>query len=219
MGLGELGAGRPIGPALPPGRWLGLGGTCTSSLASHLQCVLPIRWQPNRSRGHYTGSVSASISDACELSFGAWRIRNVDDQRDKKSVDRSLSPDQTGQADRFLGRCHAGGGEQRIHGTAARSAGAAERVERTSAGRVDKTFAGVARSGDFERFAAVRVCRDTGSAGGAGRDGKVSHQPRTDRTGKDSAANGSEAVMRTGRKARNLVIVMAEVGLPLGVEL
>ena len=36
MGLRKLGAGRPTGPAMPPGRRFGLGGTCAPSYASHL---------------------------------------------------------------------------------------------------------------------------------------------------------------------------------------
>jgi hypothetical protein len=219
MGLGELGAGRPIGPALPPGRWLGLGGTCTSSLASHLQCVLPIRWQPNRSRGHYTGSLSARVSNARELSFGTWGVYDVDDQRNQESADRSLSPNQTGPADRLTGRCHAGGGKQRVRGEAAGSASALERVEWTGSKRTDQTFAGVARGGHSERFATTGICPNSGSIGRTGRDGKVSDQSRADRIGKDSAENGSAAVMKTGRRARNLVIVRAAVSLPVGVEL
>jgi hypothetical protein len=219
MGLGELGAGRPIGPALPPGRWLGLGGTCTSSLAPHFQCVLSIRWQPNRSRGHYARSVSASVPDAGELPVSARRVCNLDDQRDKKPADRSLSANQTRPSDRFTGRRHASNGEQGIRRAATGPASAAERVERSGTERINKAFARVARGSNFERFAAVGVCRDSGTAGGAGGDREVSDQPRTDRIGKDPATNGSETVMRTGTETRNLIIVRAEISLPVGVEL
>ena len=218
MGLRKLGAGCPTGPALPPGRWLGLGGTCTSALASHFQCLLPVRRQSNRGRGHFAGGILARISDIGKLSLGARGICDVDDQRDKKFADRPLPPDEAGSPDRFFGRCHAGSGEQGISRAPARSAGTGERVERASAIGAHQAFAGVTRGGDFARPATIRVCGDSAGVGSAGRHGKVSNQSRTNRIGKDFAANGSEAVMRTGGSKKSLLFQGAGNTLPLGVE-
>ena len=77
MGLRKLGAGCPTGPALPPGRWLGLGGTCAPPLAPHFQCVLPLRRQPHRSRGYFPGSFPARIPDSRQLPLGTRRFVSV----------------------------------------------------------------------------------------------------------------------------------------------
>jgi hypothetical protein len=218
MGLRKLGAGCPTGPALPPGRWLGLGGTCTPALASHFQCVLSVRRQSNRGRGYFAGSVLARVSNVGELSFGAWRVRNVDDQRDTKLADRPLSSNQTGSPDGFPGRRYASGGEQGIERASAGSAGAGERVERAGAVGAHEAFAGIARSGNLARPPATGVCGDSDSVGSAGGHGEVANQSRTHRIGKDFAANGSEAVMKTGGSKKSLVFRGAGNRLPLGVE-
>jgi hypothetical protein len=218
MGLRKLGAGCPTGPALPPGRWLGLGGTCTSALAPDLQCMLSVRRQSNRGRGYFAGSILAGVPDAGELSVGTRRICNVDDQRDQKFADRPLSQNQAGSPDGLAGRCHAGSGEQGIERATPGPAGAIERIKRASAIGADKTFAGVARGSDFARPAAIGVRGDSAGIGGAGRHGEVSNQSRTHRIGKDFAADGSKAVMSTGGNKENLVFRGAENSLPVGVE-
>ena len=219
MGLRELGAGCPTGPALPPGRWLGLGGTCTSTLAPHLQHLLSIRWQPNRGRGHFTGGLLASVPDSGKLPLSPRRLCNLDDQRDQKSADRPLSPYQTRSADRFSRRSYARGGEQRIYGSAPRPAGPDERVERPDSKRADQALAGVTRSGHFARPPAIGICGDSARAGSARRHCEISNQSWTYRVSQDLATNGSKTVMRTGEIIKNLVILRERMSFPVGVEL
>jgi len=218
MGLKKLGAGCPTGPALPPGRWLGLGGTCAPTLAAHLQRMLPIRRKPDGSRGHLSGGFSTSLPDDWQLSLGARRICDVGDQRDSQSVDRSLPQNQARPANRFARRRDARRGEQGIGGTSARPASTGERVERASAIGPDETLSRVARSSNLARPAATRVRGDSASAGSTGRDSEVADQSRANRVGKDFATNGSEAVMRTGGNKRNLVFLGAGIRLPMGIE-
>ena len=206
IGAKQLGAGCPTGPAMPPGRWLGLGGTGASSHASDLQFVLPVYRERHGSRGPFSGSISASVPDAGKLSIGTRRICNLDDQRNQKPADRSLPANQTRPDHRFAGRCDAGGGEQRVVWKAPRRAGAAGRVERAGADGADEAFSGVTRGGYFAGPAAIGVRRNTAKPGGAGGYSKIPYQPRTYRIGKDFAANGSGAIM----SARRLVMAGVE---------
>jgi hypothetical protein len=219
MGLRKLGAGCPTGPALSPGRWLGLGGTCAPPLAPHFQCVLPLRRQSHRSRGYFPGSFPASIPDSRQLPLGTRRICHVDDQRHKKFADRSLPPNEARPANRLSRRCHARCGEQGVGGAAAGSASAVERIERPSTIGVDTAFTGIARGGCFAGPATTRLCGDPASAGGARRHGKVSHQSRAHRVGKDFAPNGREAFMTARVNTKGFVILGTEETLSVGVEL
>ncbi len=205
IGAEQLGAGCPTGPALPPGRWFGLGGTGASTYAPDLQFVLPIYREWHGGRGPFSGSISEGIPDAGKLSIDARRICNVDDERHPKSADRSLSANEAGSDYGFAGRCDAGSGEQRVVRAASRRTGAAERVERAGADGTHETLAGIAGSGYIARLAAAGLCRDSAEPGGTRRNSKVAHQPGTYRIGTDFAANGSAAIM-SGRK-----IVMAGV--------
>jgi hypothetical protein len=218
MGLRKLGAGCPTGPAMPPGRWLGLGGTCAPAYASSLQRMLPICGQPKRSRGHFPGSVSSRVPDAGKLSFRAWGLCDLDDQRDQEFVDRSLPEDEARSHHRFPGRCHARGREQGIFRAASGRAGAAGRIERAGAGGADEAFAGTAGSGNFAGPATTGVCGDSRSIERAGRNSEVTDQSGKDRVGTDPATNGSEAVMKTGYGIKSLVFAGVEMEVSLGVE-
>src|SRR5271165_2252134 len=90
-GAKQLGAGCPTGPTMPPGRWIGLGGTGASSHAPDFQPLLPIHRERNGRRGPVSGSVSASVSDPVELSISTRGVCDLDDQCDEKLADRSLS--------------------------------------------------------------------------------------------------------------------------------
>src|SRR5208337_4778280 len=87
MGRRKLGAGCPTGPAMPPGRWLGLGGTCASAYQAHLQYLLPICGEPHGSPRFVARGFPSSVPDVGELPVGARRLRNLDDQRDAQSAD------------------------------------------------------------------------------------------------------------------------------------
>jgi hypothetical protein len=218
MGLTKLGAGCPTGPAMPPGRWLGLGGTCAPPLAAGLQHMLPIRGQSHGSRRYLAGGFSPRVSDGRELSFGAWWICHVDDKRDAKSADRPLSPDETRPCDRFAGRRHAGGGDEGVRGAAAGRAGAIGRAEQPSADSLDAAFARIARSGNFAGSAAIGICRDSAGPERPRRNREITDQPRTHRTSAYIATNGCEAIMKLRTKGKNLVFVEATIVLPVGVE-
>jgi hypothetical protein len=218
MGLRKIGAGCPIGPAMPPGRGLGLGGACASAFAPSLQRVLPIRRQSHRGRRYFAGGFLACVPNARELSFGAWGLCDVDDQRHTKPVDRPLPSNQKGPRDIFSRRFHGGGREQGIGGAAAGRASAARRTERAGAVSADPALARVTRSCDFARPAAVGVCGNSAGARSARGNGEVTHQPRAYRACAYIATNGCEAVMKLRTNARNLVFVEATVALPVGVE-
>src|ERR1700676_5646498 len=90
----NVGAGCPTGPAMPAGRRFGLGGACTPSHAPHLQHLLSVYGERHGGGGPVAGRVSAGVSDARELSFGAWWFCDVGDQRDAELADRSLPANQ-----------------------------------------------------------------------------------------------------------------------------
>lgn len=210
MGLRKLGAGCPTGPAMSPGRRLGLGGTCASPLASHIQHLLPVHRQPYGSRRSGPGCVPTGIPDIGKLPLRARRVCDLGNQRDAEFADRPLPEDEARSDYRFAGRCDAGGGEQRGFGAAAGSAGVAGRVERASAESFDSAFTGIARGGNLARLAAIGVCRDSECAVGAGRHGEVADQSRKDRTGTHPATNGSAASMNRMRIFVTPGIVRAE---------
>jgi hypothetical protein len=141
MGLTTLGAGCPTGPAMPPGPWLGLGGTCAPPLAPDLQRLLSVHRQSNRSGRFVAGSFYARVQDLGKLPLGARRLCDVGNQRDAKLADRSLPAHQAGSHYRFARRQDARGREQAIERAASRRIGLTGRIERASAKRVDKTFA------------------------------------------------------------------------------
>ncbi len=194
IGAKQLGAGCPTGPAMPPGRRFGLGGTGASSYAPDIQPMLPVYREWNGGRGSLSGSISASVPDAGELSLGARRICDVDDQRHAKPADRPLSPNQARPNNGFTGRCNASGGEQRIGRPSARRAGTFGRVERASASCIDQAFAGVTRGSYFAGLAATGLCGNSTKSGSARRYRKVTNQPGTYRIGTDFAADGSRAI-------------------------
>ena len=76
-GARQIGAGCPTGPAMPPGRRFGLGGTGASTHAPDFQPVLPVYRERHGSRGPLK-SIFASVRTRQPL--GPWRIRNLDDQ-------------------------------------------------------------------------------------------------------------------------------------------
>lgn len=200
MGLRKLGAGCPTGPAMSPRRRVGLGGACTSTYAPDLQHLLPVHGEPNRGRRFVAGRFSAGVQDVAELSFRAWGLWNLGYERDAKPADRSLPENQAGPVDGFAGRQNAGGREQRVGGTQAGPASVAGRVERTSTKGIDAAFAGIARGGDFAGSAAAGIRGDSSGAGSTGRNGQVTNQSRAHRTGAYIAGNGSEAVVKGGRR-------------------
>src|ERR1035438_722564 len=104
---------------MPPGRRFRLGGACTPSYAPYLQHLLPVYGEWNRSRGFGAGCVFAGVSYAWELPIGTWGICDLGDFGYPEPVDRALSADQAGPVDRFVGRRHAGRGEQGIGWAAA----------------------------------------------------------------------------------------------------
>ncbi len=207
IGAKQLGAGCPTGPAMPPGRWFGLGGTGASTYAPDLQPVLPVYRERHRSRGFVSRGISAGVPYARELSLSARWIRHVDDQRYQKPADRSLPANEAGSHYGFAGRCYAGGGEQRVVGAASGRTSAAPRVERAGTDGANQAFAGVARGSDSARLATTGLRGNSAEPGGTGRYGKVAHQPGTNRTCQDFAANGSKAIMSKRR------LVMAGVEL------
>src|SRR5215472_6454332 len=85
MGLRKIGAGCPTGPAMSPGRWFGLGGTCAPPFAPHLQHLLPVHGQPHGGRRPGAGCIPSRVPDAGELPLGARRLCDVGD-----SVTRNL---------------------------------------------------------------------------------------------------------------------------------
>ncbi len=218
MGLRKLGAGCPTGPAMPPGRWLGLGGTCASAHAANLQHLLSICRESHGSRGFDARCVPSRVPDIGKLPLGTRRICDVDDERNAQPADRSLPADEARPHNGFTGRQDAGGGEQSDVGAETRRIGALGRVERAGAKCADAAFAGIAGGGGLARPAATRVCRNTKCAGGAGRHGEVADQPRKDRVGEDLAADGSEAGMTKGVTMSLAVEVTAGTTLPMGVE-
>ena len=203
---------------MPPGRWLGLGGTCAPSHAPSLQRMLPIRGQSHRGRGYFAGSFPAGVPDTRELPLGARRICHLDDERHEELADRPLPADEARPLDGFPGRRHACGGKQGILGAAAGPTSAAWRIGRASAIGFDAAFPRIARGGDSAGPAAAGVRGDSTGAGGAGRNGEVANQPWADRTGAHIATNGCETFMKTRAKAENLIFVGAEAGRDLGVE-
>jgi len=180
IGAKQFGAGCPTGPAMPPGRWLSLGGTGASAYAPDLQSVLQIYRERNRSRGFIAGSIHESVPNVGELPIGTRGLCNVDDQRHAKPADRSLPANEAGQDHGFVGRCHAGSREQGILGTAAGSTRVVGRVELASADRTEEIIAGIARSGHFARFTTARLRGDSANAFGTGRNRKIANKPRAD---------------------------------------
>jgi hypothetical protein len=218
MGLKKLGAGCPTGPAMPPGRWLGLGGACAPSFAAGLQHMLPIRGQSHGSRRYLAGGFSPRVSDARKLSFGARWICDVDDKRDAKSADRPLPEDETRPGDRFSGRRHACCGNEGVRGPAAGRTSAIRRAEQPSRDSLDAPFAGVARGRNFAGPAAIGICRDSAGFERPRGHRQVTDQSRTHRTSAHIATNGCEAVMKLRTRGKNLVFVEATTLLPVGVE-
>jgi len=218
MGLRKLGAGSPTGPALPPGRWLGLGGTCTSSLSSHFQCLLSLRWQSHRSRGYFPGGVSAGLPHLGNLSLRSRWFCHLDDQRDQKFAHRPLSSHQARPADRLARRCYARGREQGILRSSSGSTGFDERVGLSSAIRAYSPFPGITRGCHSPRPPAIGVRRDSAGLSCAGRHRQVSHQSWAHRVGQDLVPDGSPAIMTLRAHSRNLVFLGAAPTLPVGVE-
>ncbi len=195
IGAKQLGAGCPTGPAMPPGRWFGLGGTGASTYAPDFQSVLPVYRERHGGRGSVSRSISKGVPDAGELPFGTRRICHLDDERNQEPADRSLPSNETGPDYGFAGRCHAGGGEQGIVRSASRRAGTAPGTERAGADSTYETLARIARGGYIARFAAAGLCGNSAQPGSTGRNCKIAHQPRTYRTGTNFATNGSKAIM------------------------
>jgi hypothetical protein len=195
IGAKQFGAGCPTGPTMPPGRWISLGGTGASAYAPDFQHMLPVHREWYGCRGSFAGSFFAGISHLGELSIGTRWLCDLDDQRHKKSADRSLPENETGSHYGFAGRRDAGGGEQGIGGPKTGPAALVGRVEFAGAIGVDQAFAGIARGSDFAGSTATRLRGDSADACRAGRHGEVSHKPGTHRTGADFAANGSRAIM------------------------
>src|ERR1051326_7209246 len=57
---------------MSPGRWLCLGGACASSFEAHIQHLLPVYRQSDRSRGPVTRRVPSGLPDFGELSIVAY---------------------------------------------------------------------------------------------------------------------------------------------------
>src|SRR5690348_3549304 len=118
-----IGSGRPTGPAMPKGRWAGLGGTRAPALAASLQPLLSLYEQFERSRGFVAGSVLADLSDPGELSHGLRRFSDVADQRHAQSAGGSLPQVAARPHDRRSRGCAAGGGRKAFAGAHAGQSG------------------------------------------------------------------------------------------------
>ena len=206
-GLMTFGAGCPTGPAMPPGRLLGLGRTCAPAHPAYLQPVLPVYRQFRGSRGHVAGSFSPGVPYARQLSFGAWRVCHMDDQRNAQSADRPLPANQTGSHHRFAGRCHARGRKQGLLGQASGSVGVARRTQPASAIGIDTTLTRTARGGSFARFAAARICRDSDCTFRSRRHREIPDQPGANRAGTHPATNGSAAFMKARTELSFMILV------------
>jgi|SRR5579863_70092 len=193
-----IGSGRPTGPAMPPGRWTGVGGTCAQAFPASLQPMLPVHQQFERSRGPEPRSFPAHLPHAGKLSHGIWRLSNMVDQRDAQSAGRPLSTVAARPDDRFFGRPASSGRGKAFAGAHAGQSGHGARIEPASAVSAIPAFAGIARGDHFARLAGPGIQRDSAGSVRAGRYGKIADQSRAHRTGANSAGHGSEAIVAAG---------------------
>src|SRR5215469_13854825 len=189
----RIGAGRPTGSAVPPGRRVGLGATRTGAHATGIQPVLPVHGQFDGSGGLEPGGFSEDLSHAPKLPPSRRGVSNVADQRDAELAGRSLPADAARPAYGFDRGSDAPARRETFFGANAGPLGAGSGVEWAIAAGALEAVARIARSGDLARFAEFGIQRDSGRAAGAGRHGKIENQPRADRAGQGAGADGSAA--------------------------
>src|ERR1700719_439711 len=140
--LGKIGARRPIGTALSPGRRAGLGGTRAAPHAACFWLVLPVHRQLDGSRGPEPGSFPAHLPHAPKLSARLRSVSDVVDQRDAQFAGGPLSANASRSNHGFDRGRHAPARTEAILGENAGPAGASGGIERAIAARVGATLAG-----------------------------------------------------------------------------
>src|SRR6185437_13948715 len=90
--LTTIGARRPTGSVVSPGRQLFVGGDCPPSYAPRPQLMLPLYGQFDGCRGFDAGGLSAGVQDARQLPGAAWGVCNLAFERDPQFAGGSLSP-------------------------------------------------------------------------------------------------------------------------------
>ncbi len=191
--LNTIGARRPTGTTMSPGRRAGLGGARKEAHAARVQFVLPIYGQLGGIGRFEPGSFSADLQDAGKLQAGVWGVSDVADERDAQFAGGSLPANAAGPDYGFDRRRDAGAGRETFLGTDAGQAGTRGRIERAIAARAGSAVAGFARGGDLARLAGIGVQRNSSCAASAGRHGKIENQPGANRTGAHPGGNGIEA--------------------------
>src|ERR1700675_1563356 len=169
----KIGARRPIGAAMSPGRRAGLGGTRASAYEARVWSVLPVHRQLRGSRGPDPGSFSAHLSHAAELPGRIRRFSDVAYQRDAQSAGGQLPAHAAGPHDGFNRRRDAETRGEAFGSAHAGPVGASSRTERATTAWIGAAFAGMARGGYFSRFAAVGIQRDSNGAASAVGNGKI----------------------------------------------
>jgi hypothetical protein len=155
--LKTIGAGRPTGAGMSPGRGAGLGGTCAAARAAGFQSVLPVHGQLHRGRGPEPGRFLADLTHAAELPASFRSVSHVAHQRHAQPAGGSLPAHAARPADGFDRRRYAEAGEQAIRGAHAGQAGLGVGIECATATRIVATFAGIARGSNLARFAGTRL--------------------------------------------------------------
>ena len=196
--LRPIGARRPTGSVVSPGRQLFLGGDCPAPYAAGPQLMLPIHGQFGRRRGLDPGSVPARLSYVGQLSGRAWSFPDMAFERDAQPAGRSLSPHATRSAHRFHRRHDAAGRREARYANTSRR-GRADRIERAASAGAATSFARTAGSGYLARFAGIGLQRSTKGFAGAARHGEITNQSRTHRIGARPRENGSTPGVGSGR--------------------
>lgn len=190
-----IGTGRPTGPAVPPRRWTGVGGACSPARAARLQHMLSLHQQFIGSRGSEPGSFPAHLPHAGQLPHSIRRLSDLAHQRDTQSVGGPLSPFPARPHDRRdRGRAACGGREAFSCAHTRQSCDGAG-IEYASTVRAVAPFAGITRSGHFERFAGLGIQRDSTGSFRARRYGKIAYQSWPYRISANLAGHGSQTLV------------------------
>ena len=190
-----IGSGRPTGPAMPPGRWTGMGRVGSPAHPARLQFVLSLHQQFDGSRRPQPGGLSANLQNACKLSNGLRRLSHVAYQRHPQPSGGSLSPITPRPHDRCARGCPSGRRGKAFAGTHARQGRHGAGIERAGAVRPIASFAGVARSNHLARLAGFGIQRDSAGSFGARRYGKIANQSRARRISAHLTRYGSQALV------------------------
>lgn len=188
-----IGSGRPTGPAVPPGRWAGLGGACPAPRSARLQLMLSLHQQFVGGGRPQPGGFSAYLQDARELPHGIWRFSDMVDQRYAQPVGGSLPAFTARPDDRCARGRFAGGRGKAFAGANAGQSSHGAGIECPSAVSAFTPFAGIAGGGHFARLAGLGIRRDSAGSFCARRYGKIANQSRADRISAHFAGHGSRA--------------------------